>query len=63
MGALPKRKHSKGRRDRRRAHDRLQPLALVPCDNCGEMHPPHTVCPACGTYHGRTVLEVGTPKS
>jgi large subunit ribosomal protein L32 len=62
MGALPKRKHSKGRRDRRRAHDFLQPAALVACDNCGEMKQPHTVCPSCGQYRGRVVLQVAESK-
>lgn len=59
MGPLPKRKLSKGRRGRRRQHDQLQPLALVACDNCGEMKLPHVVCPHCGYYHGREIIEVG----
>ena len=58
MPPLPKRKHSKGRRDRRRAHDALTPPALVACTNCGEKHQPHHVCPSCGHYHGREVYEV-----
>ncbi len=62
MGALPKRKHSKARRDRRRSQDHLTPGSLVECDNCHEMHQPHTVCPNCGTYHGRSVLEVEATK-
>ncbi|MBM2850156.1 MAG: Ribosomal L32p protein family [Anaerolineales bacterium] len=31
MSPHPKRKHSKGRRDRRRAHDALTPRPLVAC--------------------------------
>ena len=42
MVPLPKRKHSKGRRDRRRAHDGLQAVNLVQCSQCGEMRLPHT---------------------
>ncbi|HLV43831.1 MAG TPA: 50S ribosomal protein L32 [Aggregatilineales bacterium] len=57
MGAVPKRKPSKGRRDRRRQHDRLQPIALVACENCGSMKRPHTVCLECGTYRGRDIVE------
>ncbi len=57
MVPLPKRKLSKGRRDRRRAHDALTPTALVQCSNCGEMSLPHTVCPNCGHYAGREVIE------
>jgi len=58
MPPLPKRKHSKGKRDRRRSHDALTPPALVVCTNCGEKHLPHRVCPSCGHYHGREVYEV-----
>jgi large subunit ribosomal protein L32 len=56
MGPLPKRKISKGRRDRRRANDFLKPAHLVQCNNCGEMRLPHTVCPSCGHYKGREVI-------
>lgn len=56
MGPLPKRKISKGRRDRRRANDALKPSHLVQCSNCGEMRLPHTVCPNCGHYKGREVI-------
>lgn len=59
MGPLPKRKVSKGRRDRRRLHDQLKPLQLVVCDNCGERKRPHTACPKCGYYRGREIFEVG----
>ncbi len=58
MPPHPKRKHSKGRRDRRRAHDALAVNALVTCANCGEKHLPHTVCPSCGFYGGREVVEI-----
>ncbi|MEE3255289.1 MAG: 50S ribosomal protein L32, partial [Chloroflexota bacterium] len=36
MTPLPKRKHSKGRRNRRRAHDALRSKPLAVCANCGE---------------------------
>jgi large subunit ribosomal protein L32 len=54
----PKRKLSKGRRDRRRAHDGLQTPNLVKCKQCGSMRLPHTACPDCGSYNGMTVLDV-----
>jgi len=62
MGPLPKRKISKGRRDRRRAHDSLHPSTLTQCSNCGEMRLPHTVCPSCGHYQGREVLHIEKEK-
>jgi large subunit ribosomal protein L32 len=58
MTPLPKRKISKGRRDRRRAHDALKARKLVACTNCGEMRLPHHVCPNCGHYKGREVVSV-----
>lgn len=58
MTPLPKRKISKGRRNRRRAHDALKARNLTTCSNCGAMCLPHTVCPECGYYKGREVLEV-----
>jgi large subunit ribosomal protein L32 len=58
MGPLPKRKHSRSRRNRRRAHDALTLNHLVVCENCGEYHQAHHVCMNCGTYRGETVIEV-----
>jgi large subunit ribosomal protein L32 len=58
MPPLPKRKHSKGRRDRRRAHDSLTKPSLVECPQCHAKHLSHRVCANCGTYRGRAVLQV-----
>ena len=58
MTPLPKRKLSRGRRDRRRAHDALTAQNLTVCGNCGEMRLPHTACPKCGFYKGRAVISV-----
>jgi large subunit ribosomal protein L32 len=58
MTPLPKRRLSKGRRDRRRSQDALKAKNLVVCSNCGEMRLPHTVCPNCGFYKGREVISV-----
>ncbi len=62
MPPQPKRKLSKGRRDRRRAHDALTPPNLVVCSNCGEMTLPHIVCPSCGHYQRREVINVEDKK-
>lgn len=58
MGPLPKRKVSRSRRNRRRAHDGLSLRHLVRCDNCSEYKPAHQVCPHCGTYKGTEVIEM-----
>ena len=60
MTPLPKRKISKGRRDRRRAHDALKARNVVVCSNCGGSRLPHTVCPNCGFYKGREVISMET---
>lgn len=52
----PKRRHSKARRDKRRAHDALTAPSLSRCSNCQEPKVPHRVCPACGYYKGREVV-------
>lgn len=58
MPPLPKKKHSRTRRDKRRTHDALTPANLVQCSNCGEMRLPHRVCPNCGHYKGREVVAI-----
>ena len=55
--ANPKRRHSKARRDKRRAHDALTAPAASRCPECGETKAPHRVCPHCGHYRGREVIE------
>ncbi|HEV3277549.1 MAG TPA: 50S ribosomal protein L32 [Terriglobia bacterium] len=52
----PKRRHSKARTSRRRAHDHLQPPALSECTHCHEMKLPHRACPNCGYYRGREAV-------
>lgn len=54
--AVPKRKHSRARRDRRRTQHRLTPSAMAFCPQCHEPKLPHRVCLNCGSYKGRTVL-------
>ena len=54
----PKRRQSKARRDKRRAHDALARPATSTCPNCGEVKLPHRACSHCGYYRGRQVVEV-----
>ncbi|MFH2219519.1 MAG: 50S ribosomal protein L32 [Pseudomonadota bacterium] len=55
--AVPKRKTSKSRRDKRRTHQKIAVPSLTACPQCGETKLPHRACPNCGTYKGRTVIE------
>lgn len=54
--AVPRKKVSKSKRNMRRAHDRLNPVNLVECSNCGELKRSHHICQACGHYNGREVI-------
>ncbi len=56
--ANPKRRHSKARTAKRRAHDALAPTHLGECPQCHEPTLPHHICPACGYYRGRQVKAV-----
>ncbi|MFA6729373.1 MAG: 50S ribosomal protein L32 [Eubacteriales bacterium] len=59
--AVPKRKTSKARRDKRRSSVwKLDSPEMSKCPKCGEYNLAHRVCSKCGTYGGKTVLEVKT---
>jgi large subunit ribosomal protein L32 len=52
----PVKRHSKTRRNMRRAHDFLTPPAASVCPQCNEPKLPHRACKNCGTYKGREVI-------
>ena len=56
--ALPKRRLSHSRQGNRTAHSALTPPALMECPQCHSPKLPHQTCPTCGTYNGRTVVDV-----
>ena len=62
MAPLPKKKYPKARQGKRRSHLAKTPTAFIECSRCHSTKLPHTVCPACGTYDGREVLEIKSPK-
>jgi large subunit ribosomal protein L32 len=55
--AVPKRKVSKARRNKRRANWKLAAPQLVRCE-CGALRMPHRICPSCGVYNGRSYAKV-----
>jgi large subunit ribosomal protein L32 len=55
--ALPKRKHSKARRDKRRSHLAMVAPGISKCPQCNEIKEPHRACPNCGVYKGRKAIE------
>jgi len=56
--AVPKRKTSKSRRDKRRTHYKAVMPAMAKCSNCGETVRPHNICAKCGHYNGKKVIEI-----
>ena len=62
MGALPKRKYAKARQGKRRNHLGLSLPAMDECPQCHSPKLPHHVCPTCGSYAGREVIEIKSPK-
>jgi large subunit ribosomal protein L32 len=56
--AVPKHRASKARTRRRTAiNSKLRLKNLATCDNCGAQKMPHRVCPKCGFYRGKQVIE------
>ena len=58
--AVPKRKTSTARRDKRRTHWKMEvpAPAMATCDHCGSAKRPHRVCPVCGYYNGVEVVNM-----
>ena len=55
---VPKQKQTKSRTGRRRSHHALKKRFFAYCAKCGSPILPHRVCPECGAYAGRTVIDV-----
>jgi len=57
--AVPKQKQSHSRTTKRRAQHKMAAPAFNECPQCHSPRRPHRVCPVCGTYAGRAVMEPG----
>lgn len=55
--AVPKRRHSNSRSGKRNSHNAVKPKQLPHCPQCGTKVPTHVICPNCGFYQGRTLVE------
>ena len=57
--AVPKRRVSKARRDKRRSNlCKMDAPQLVKCPQFGEYKRAHRLCTACGYYNGKQVVVV-----
>lgn len=58
--AVPKKRTSRARRDKRRANDFITFTGAVEaCPECGELKLRHRLCEACGTYRGSQIIDAG----
>ena len=55
--AVPKQKQARSRTRKRRAQHKISPPAINECPQCHSPRRPHRVCPVCGTYAGREVVD------
>lgn len=60
--ALPKRRHSKQRGRKRRTHWKLNAPNLSVCPQCKQPKPSHRICPFCGFYKDKVVVEIKPKK-
>ncbi len=56
--AVPKKRTTKSRRNKRRMHIHLEKPALTECPQCKDKKIMHTVCKSCGFYKGKEVIDV-----
>lgn len=61
--AVPKKRTSSARRDKRRSNHQVRPPRLNSCPQCHSPRLPHRVCPVCGTYAGRVVNRPDVPEA
>ncbi len=54
---VPKRKTSRTKRDTRRATHQISAPAKSVCPQCHQPKLPHRVCPQCGYYNGKEVVD------
>jgi large subunit ribosomal protein L32 len=54
---VPKRKTTRASRDSRRAQHSIDAPAKSECPQCHQPKLPHRVCPECGYYDGKEVID------
>lgn len=54
--AVPKRRHSRSRKNKRRSQYKAKFLKFIECPKCHSPKLPHRVCPNCGNYKDKLVV-------
>ncbi len=60
MGALPKQRRTRAKQGLHRQHHKLKLPAIMTCPQCRQIKRQHHICPHCGYYAGRQVVEIKT---
>lgn len=55
--AVPRNRMSNARKNSKRAHHAKKPKSMSECPNCNSPKLPHVLCPSCGAYNGRIVVQ------
>lgn len=55
-------RHTRAHTANRRSHHALKTPNLATCSNCEAKHRPHHMCPDCGFYKGRMVMDLKAKK-
>ena len=60
---VPKRKHSRARRDKKHANKFITPKTFSSCNECNTPAMPHQACLTCGFYKGKKILTTKLDRS
>lgn len=55
---VPKKRHTKSRRNRRRSHHSLKKSKTIKCSKCGDFVIPHKMCNSCGYYKDNQIIDI-----
>ena len=58
MGGVQPKRHTSGKRNRRRSHLALDKTSIAICAKCNKAVLPHHICAHCGFYDGKEVIDV-----
>lgn len=55
--AVPKRKTGRAKTNSRRSSHKLEAPSISTCPQCHQPKLPHRVCPECGYYNGKEIID------
>ncbi|MDZ7798891.1 MAG: 50S ribosomal protein L32 [Patescibacteria group bacterium] len=60
--SVPKKRKSKSSVRKKRSHQALKSKQLIVCSHCNKKIMPHQICPYCGYYKGKEVINIKLKK-